>query len=90
MENFCKLVCGAAVALFGVIVVADLMKNKNEEEFEMYPYHNKIKQRMSEMNTIAITANIIGMFAAALAGNTHMLLANGFLMATIALVATKG
>ena len=26
MENFCKLVCGAAVALFGVIVVADLMK----------------------------------------------------------------
>ena len=32
MENFCKLICGAAVALFGVIVVADLMKNKNEEE----------------------------------------------------------
>ena len=47
MENFCKLVCGAAVALFGVIVVADLMKNKNEEECEMYPYHNKIKQRIN-------------------------------------------
>ena len=26
MENFCKLICGAALALFGVIVVADLMK----------------------------------------------------------------
>lgn len=36
MENFCKLVCGAAVALFGVIVVADLMRTntgKNEEEW---------------------------------------------------------
>ena len=37
MENFCKLVCGAAVALFGVIVVADLMRTQNEEACEMYP-----------------------------------------------------
>ena len=46
MENFCKLICGAAVALFGVIVVADLMRTQNEEACEMYPYHNKIKQRI--------------------------------------------
>ena len=26
MENFCKLICGAALSLFGVIVVADLVR----------------------------------------------------------------
>ena len=45
---------------------------------------------MTRMNKIAITAAGIGMVAAMAAGNTNTLLANGFLMVTIALVATKG
>ena len=39
MENFCKLICGAALSLFGVIVVADLMKPlkmKRSENVENY------------------------------------------------------
>ena len=44
---------------------------------------------MKKMNKVAITAAVIGMVCALAAGNTNTLLANGFLMVTIALVATK-
>lgn len=44
---------------------------------------------MNKMNKIAITAATIGMVCAMFAGNTNTMLANGFLLVTIALVATR-
>ena len=51
MINFCKLVCGAAVALFGVIVVADLMKplkRKRSENMENYICINGQKVELAQ------------------------------------------
>ena len=44
---------------------------------------------MRKMNKIAITATVIGMISALVAGNTNALLANGFLMLTIATVSGR-
>lgn len=45
---------------------------------------------MRKMDKIAIAAAAIGMGAGAAAGNTNMLLANGFVMIGLILVATRG
>lgn len=44
---------------------------------------------MKRVNKIAITATVIGMVAAMAAGNTNTLLANGFLMVTVAILVTR-
>ena len=44
---------------------------------------------MKRMNKIAIIATAIGMVAAMASGNTNNLLANGFLMVTVAILATR-
>lgn len=44
---------------------------------------------MKKMTVIAIAATGIGMLCAMASGNTNTLLVNGFLMVTIALVATR-